>query len=103
MTLDVYLLLVKNEYPHLLNDIINTLLKTLIYYLTTLRMHGITYTDLKLDNVGVSISINSINSIKSIKIKLLDIEGLHLSYDYEYVPQEYVNDFYKYEIIPLIN
>lgn len=95
MTLYQYLLQAKVGCPQFINDIIEDILQLIINYLNILRNNGLTYTDLKLENIGVSRYENDID------IKLLDIEGLHLHWTYEYDSKESVERLYEYEIIPL--
>jgi hypothetical protein len=62
---------------------------TLTAYLTTLYNNGITYSDLKADNIGFT---------KQGKLKLLDIEGMHLRREPNFNVNESVDNFIKYEL-----
>lgn len=76
------------------NNVVDELYTILTTYLQRLYDNGITYTDLKLDNVAYGIYGDEM------RIKLLDVEGVHLSKHPDYDPKDTVQRFIKYEVIP---
>lgn len=88
MTLETYLETIPKKD---LRKFAETLRKTLIQYLTVLEERSIYYTDLKLENIGVILS-------DTVYLKLLDIEGIHLSWDGEYDVKKMVDNFIRYNI-----
>lgn len=87
MTLDRYILTLDAEE---LTPFLKTLRSTLITQLKTLQGKGIYYTDLKLDNIGISGTPP--------RIKLLDIEGIRY-FSENFNAEKLVDDTIRYEII----
>lgn len=87
MTLETYLEKVTKTPPF-----IKDLRETLLEYLSTLYKNNITYSDMKLENIGV------ITKQMKPAYKLLDMQDIHLEKLAGFTPKDTVDKFFQYDV-----
>jgi transcriptional regulator CtsR len=99
MTLDEFIIKSTMIYKCNIWNKLRNIIHVIENHLIEMYENNILYTDVKMDNLGVMIDENN-----NIKIKFIDIEGIHLgkSHMSDFNPKNQAHDLIKYEIIPLV-